>query len=46
MGSRHFGVIHLLMDFVHSGRKKNFGFSGGGDRCGTPVVADMGFVFD
>jgi len=46
MGGRHFGVVHLLMEIVHSGRKKIFGFFGGGDRCGTPVVADMGLVFD
>ena len=46
MGGRYFGVVYLLMDFVHSGRKKSFGFFGGGDRCSTPVVADMGLVFD
>jgi len=34
------------MNFVDSGRKKGPGFFGGGDRCGTPVVADMGLVFD
>jgi len=34
------------MDFVHSDRKKRFGFFGGDDRCGTSVVADMGLVFD
>jgi len=46
MGGRHFGVVHLLMDFVHSGRKMNSCFFGGGDRCSTLVAADVGLVFD
>ena len=46
MGGRHFGVHHLLINFVDSGRKKSPGFFGGGDRFGTPVVADMGLVLD
>ena len=42
MGGRYFGVVHLLMDFVHSGRKKSFGFFGGGNRYSTLVDTDMG----
>jgi len=36
-----FGVVHLLMDFVHSGRKKSSGFFGDGDRVGTPPMAGL-----
>ena len=46
MGGRHFGVYHLLIDFVDSGWKQASDFFGGGDRYGTPVVADMGLVLD
>ena len=46
MRGRHFGIVHLLMDFVHSGRKKSSCFFGGSDRCSTPVVSDVGLVFD